>query len=440
MKKALWAIAVLVILFFVLVYWSLNTKPKTVETSKLIDVENSDSTNFRDHDSVIVEASTQYKSSELKNLMQGEHYRQAWSTPIKVPVIFLDSLYGGMTVVKEGGGNQTQSLKLVSKNGIYYTLRSINKNPEPLIPEFAKTLGLENIVVDGISAQHPYGAIVVARLAETAKILHTFPRIVFVPKQERLGDYNAKYGNRLFLFEYETESKTNWTEYQNVDQIVDTKELQEMKVKLGPRLSLDKSALVRARLFDLVIGDWDRHAKQWGWVIQENGENYKAIPLPVDRDNAFFNLGGVIPSVIANKNIKPEMRPYGSDIDYLPGLVQDFDVYFLQDIEASIFLNEAKELQALLTDRGIDEALKVWQKEIYDLDAQDIANKIKNRRDHLIEYAKGFKKILDEKPLLDKPLKGSEELELPTELMACFGCQNNEEQLSDTQTIEEQHP
>ncbi|MEZ4802404.1 MAG: hypothetical protein R2797_06490 [Gelidibacter sp.] len=425
MKKVFGIIVLLLALFIILMYWSLNTKPASVETSKLVNFENGNTINFKDYDSVLIEASTQYKSTELKRIMQGEHYRKAWSTPIKAPIVFLDTLLGGVRIVKEGGGKQTQSLKLVAPNGIYYTLRSIDKKPEALIPEFAKTLGLENIIVDGISAQHPYGAIVVARLAESTGILHSFPQIVFVPKQKTLGDYNETYGNRLFLLEYETESKINWTHYNNVSEIIDTKDLQELKKVHGQFLHIDDHALVRARLFDLVIGDWDRHAKQWGWVIQHDGKYLNAIPLPVDRDNAFFNLGGIIPSIIANKNVRPEMRPYDKDIDYLPGLVQPFDIYFLQNIPESVFVKEAQALQKLLTDEAIENALRVWPNQLYDLDAKDISEKIRSRRNDLMQYAQGFKKILDEKPLLNDPLKGSEDLELPKELIECFGCQTN---------------
>ena len=424
MKKAVGIIFVLVILFVVLVYWSINTSPKTVKTSILVNIDNINTVDFKAYDSILVEATNQYKSTELKNVMQGEHYRKAWSAPLKVPVVYLDTMFGGLKVIEEGGGKQTQSLKLLAPNGIYYTLRSINKNPDPLIPEFAKTLGLQNIIIDGISAQHPYGAIVVAQLAEQAGILHTFPKVVFVPKQKTLGNYNDKFGNRLFLLEYETESDTNWTTYNNVENIIDTDDLQELKQLRKEHLKVDTHALVRARLFDLIIGDWDRHPKQWGWVIQNDGDGLKAIPLPVDRDNAFFNLSGVIPSIIANKKIKPEMRPYQKEIDYLPGLVQPFDVYFLKDIPESIFIEEANNLKKTLTDETIDKALHLWPKNIYDLDAKIISEKIKSRRDDLLDYAKGFRMILNEKPLLSEPLKGSEHLQLSEQLLSCFECDN----------------
>jgi hypothetical protein len=357
--------------------------------------------------------------------MQGEHYRKAWSTPIKVPVVYLETLFGGIKDLDKGGGKQTQSLNFEAQNGIRYTLRSINKKPDALVPDIAETLGLENIVVDGISAQHPYGAIVAAKLSEHAGVLHTFPKVVFIPKQSSLDDYNKSYGNRLYLLEYETESKVNWTDFKNVTEIVDTKDLQKLKFKDKMDLSIDEHALVRARLFDLLIGDWDRHAKQWGWVIQHEGDKYTAIPLPADRDNAFFNLGGVIPYLIANRNVRPEVQPFDEDIDYLPGLVQPFDVYFLHHIPESVFIEEAQQMQKLITDEVIDEALHVWPKEIYDLDAKDIAEKLKRRRGDLLEYAKGFKKILDDKELLIEPLKGSEDLKLTKSQLECFECDNN---------------
>src|SRR5690606_21175535 len=168
-------------------------------------------------------------------------------------------------------------------------------------------------------------------LAKYANVLSTHPKVVFIPKQETLGDtYNEKYGNRLFLLEYETESDTNWTALKDVQSIVETDDLQELKQELKDSVFIDERQLVRARLFDLIIGDWDRHAKQWGWVLQKSDGGYKAIPLPGDRDNAFFRIDGVIPAIISNKNVEPLVRPFEKEIDYLPGLVYPFDIYFLK--------------------------------------------------------------------------------------------------------------
>ena len=406
-----------------MLYWSLSSTDKTFKRNELINIDNVETVDFKDYDSVMVAASTLYEANSVKHLMQGEQYRAVWAAPVKVQVVFLDTLFGGVTILKEGGGKQTHSLKIKAKNGIVYTLRSINKDPEPLIPEFAKTLGLENIIVDGISAQHPYGALLAAKLSQTANILHTNPKVVFLPKQEKLDDYNQKFGNRLYLLEYETEGDVNWTHYDSVTSLLDTEDLQELKLRLGTNLSIDKSALIRARLFDFLIGDWDRHTKQWGWAIQKFDSTHVAIPIAGDRDNAFFDTDGFIPSIMTNENVVPELRPFEDDIDFIEGLVYPFDRYFLLNTSENIFISEAQSLQKLLSDKIIDQALNVWPQNISDLSGKEITDKIKSRRDDLVEYAKAFKLEIDRQGVVQTPLKGSEDLELQPSLLHCFDCE-----------------
>lgn len=423
MKKIAWLVVILLLVFLVLVYISVSGN-KDFETAVIVDIDDVENIDFSAHDSILVAASTLYKGNILKQTMQGKNYREAWTTPVRVPVVFLDTLKGGMEIVKEGGGSQTHSLRLKGQDGILYSLRSINKDPQSHVPEFAKTLGLENIVIDGISAQHPYGAIAAASLSEIAGVLHTHPKTMFIPKQKVLGEFNEKYGDRLFLLEYETQGFVNFTSYENVVKIVETDELQELKMEMGNRLFIDRSAMVRARLFDLLIGDWDRHAKQWGWVLQESDEGYKAIPLPGDRDNAFFRIDGVIPAIISNKNVEPLVRPFEKEIDYLPGLVYPFDIYFLRGTPEQIFVKEAKSLQQVLTEDNIRSAMqRAWPKALFDLNGEEIISKILHRKNDLLEYAIEFRKIIEAKESLTSPLKGSEDITFNPRQLECFDCQ-----------------
>lgn len=422
MKKLIFGIGIILLILLGLTYWSVASKPKNLGTRYVSEIADMEKVNFRHHDSLVMAANTLYEGSDIKELMQGEQYRDAWAMPIKVPIVFLDTLFGGMKIIEEGGGKQTHSLKLRSANGIIYTLRSIVKDPEPLIPDVAKTLGLENIVIDGISAQHPYAATVVAALAEQAEILSTHPKIVFVPKQPILDEFNDKYGNRMFLLEYETKGKSTWIGYNNLVEIIDTDDLQELKRDNPSNVSIDQEALVKARLFDLLIGDWDRHAKQWGWAIQKNGNSYKAIPLPCDRDNAFFNLEGIIPTIIANKKFHPKVQSFNKEVEFLSGLVGPFDVYFLKNVPESVFIAQAENLQKRLDNDVINMAFQEWPRQIYELDGDEIITKIISRRENLIEYSRQFKKILNERQLLSEPLVGSEDLNLNEEQLKCFDC------------------
>lgn len=422
MKKLIGIILFLVFLFVILTYASVLDTDKEFETCKIVNLNDPGFGNIQDHDSLLIQPNTLYKGNAIKRLMQGKNYRDAWITSVKVPVVLLDTLMGGMKIVEEGGGKQTHSLKLKNKKGVLYTLRSVTKDPQPLIPDIARTLKLENIIVDGISGQHPYAALLASELANKAHLVNTQPKMVFVPKQARLGKYNKNYGNRLFLLEHETESEVNWTGYKNAQEIVETDDLQELKATVGNRLHIDESELVKVRLFDLIIGDWDRHAKQWGWILKKEGNKINAIPLAGDRDNAFFDMDGVIPQILTNKYLNPLVRPYDKDIDYMPGLVYPFDVYFLKNTSKNVFITEAKKLQQLLSNEAIHDAFKVWPAQIYKLDGIDIEEKLISRRNNLVEYALEFHKIIEERKELKKPLKGSENAEINSGMIKCFEC------------------
>ncbi|MEO2064373.1 MAG: hypothetical protein ABGW97_15425 [Christiangramia sp.] len=426
MKKVLLAILAILVVFFALVYLSTSSTKEATATCVVENEQDLKNINFKDFDSVLVAPSALYEGNELKNMMQGHNYRKAWSTPIKVPVVFLDTLKNGLEVTDEGGGMQTHSLKLKAKNGIIYTLRSVNKDPEPLIPEVAKNLGLENIITDGISGQHPFGAILAAALADKAGVLHTHPVMYFVPKQKRLGKYTDDYGNKLYLLEYETESDKNWTSIPHAHEIAETDDLIELKLKLRNKLHIDKRSFIRARLFDMLIGDWDRHAKQWGWVMQQKADSVTAYPLPADRDNAFFSVDGLIPNIITNKNVKPLIRPFQKTIDYMPGLVYPGDVYFLRNTPEADFTAESEILQKRLSDQAIEESFQVLPQQVRKLDEKDISEKIKSRRDQLKKYALEFKEIIDERDTVTKTLKGTDDLEIPQSLRKCFECLEND--------------
>lgn len=422
MKRILSIICIIFAIIISLIYWSTSSTNKLFSTCSLVDDIDMDTIDFKKHDSVLIIPNTIYKSDVIKDIIQGQQYRKAWSTLVKFSILYLDTLFGGVEILKAGGGKQTHSLDLVDHRGIAYTLRSINKDPKVLIPKAAKFLNLENIIVDGISSQHPYGALLAAELAKAVNILHTKPKAYFVPKQKALGNYNEKYGNRLFLLEYETKGKTNWTPYENIIEIIDTDDLQKLKQIHGDKVSINKAAFIKTRLFDMVIGDWDRHSKQWGWIIEKNQGLFTAHPLAGDRDNAFFNMDGLLPLLISNKYITPKLRPFENDIDFFPGLVYNIDRYFLYNTNVELFISQAENLKRELTNFKIDEAFKVWPKPISILDKQAISEKLKSRRDHLILYARTFKKTVDDLGVLNEPVIGSEGKDFSKELKACFDC------------------
>jgi len=58
----------------------------------------------------------------------GQHYRHVYGTKVKARTAVLDTLYGGLEIVRPGGGNQTRSLRVVTKDGKEYNLRALKKS------------------------------------------------------------------------------------------------------------------------------------------------------------------------------------------------------------------------------------------------------------------------------------------------------------------------
>ncbi|WP_149303562.1 hypothetical protein [Pareuzebyella sediminis] len=425
MKKVLIALFSVLVVFIFLLYLSTSETEENFRTCTIVGMEDIEAYDFRAFDSITVAANMLYEASFIKRIMQGKQYRDVWAQPVTVPIVFLDTLKGGLHIIEEGGGMQTHSLELEDSLGIKYSLRGLSKDPQQLVPDFVREAGLENIVIDGISAQHPYAASVVAQLSNVAEILHTHPVLVFVPEQSTLGKFNEKFGNRLFYFEYESKGEIDWTGIANIKEIVDTDNLQEEKMKYGVAFQIDKQALVRARLFDLIIGDWDRHAKQWGWAIKKIPDGYSALPIAADRDNAFFKQDGVLPSLITNKITYPKIQDFDKKITSVEGLIQDFDEYFLRTATEEQFLSEAMFLRNALEDQALEKAFAVWPQDVYNLNGEEIRESIRSRRDDILHYAKEFYRLLQKRPERPIEFKGSEDLKLSENLMYCFDCHDS---------------
>lgn len=342
-------------------------------------------------------AGPEYKTSSFHQWLWGRNYRKEWSTPVRLPVVMLDTLKGGLTPAKAGGGNQTQSLHLKTKAEKEYTMRSVNKSLGKVLPKDFLGTFIEDIVDDKVSMSHPYAAAAVPVLANAAGIYHTYPRYVYLPEQPALDSFNKKFGNDVYLFEQKVEG--NWKEAANLGNFEDFMSTDKLLEKMyeDNDNQVDQRLYVRSRLFDMFINDWDRHEDQWEWgKVESNGLNvYK--PVPQDRDQAFFNYNGVLLKFAMGasgmkyfqqfKNTIPDVTTFNYE-------QRNLDRFFANQMTLSDWQTIAKELQQALTDNVIETSLKQMPAEIYPIRSKEIAATLKARRDHLEELATTYYKFI----------------------------------------------
>lgn len=335
------------------------------------------------------------------NWLLGEHYRQEWATPVKFPVLDLATAEGGLTPYKTGGGKQTASLKVRNADGYYFKIRGIDKDPAAVLPENLRTGLAKAVLQDQISAQHPYAAFVLPPLAQAAGILHTNPRPVFIPNDPALGQYRAQFANTPAGLEEDAKGSQDWDPALGyAKKLVDTDKMLENLLEDNDN-RVDEPNFARARLFDMWIGDWDRHEDQWRWAQRKTKDGDKIYTaVPQDRDIAFFKGDGVLPWLASRKFAVRNFQNFGYDYADYKGLNQtglSNDRLYLSSVDRAEWVRQAKLLQSQLTDEVIEKAFRErWPKAIYDLHGPEIIAKLKSRRALLPDVAGKYADLLAE--------------------------------------------
>jgi hypothetical protein len=336
---------------------------------------------------VTVHASDRYN---VKSRWLGENYRKEWRQDLTIPVINLDTIFGGLKIVQKGGGMQTLSLRLEDKKGNEYTLRSVEKFPEKAVPELLKKTFAQDLVQDQISAAHPYAALVIPPLAAAAGIYHTTPSVVYIPDEPNLGIYRREFANVIALFEERPSGEAKDKAYfGNADKIISTDKVIQ-KLAEDPDNKVDQEFVVRSRLFDLVIGDWDRHDDQWRWAVIKDKKRETYRPIPRDRDQAFFYSDGWLASFWSRRWALPKFEGFREEVKWTSGFMFNaryFDRSFLNGLAKDQWLAQARSLQSQLTDNVISDAIHEFPPAIFQLHGEEIIRKIKARRDELTRYA-----------------------------------------------------
>jgi hypothetical protein len=368
-------------------------------------------------DSTVVIAGEQYKRGGLHTFFWGRHYRKEWSTPVTVKNFKLDTTaFGGLKPTETGGGRQTKNLRLQAPNGRQYAIRSIDKDYGKALPEEAQGTFIESIVKDQMSVAHPYAGSTITPLAEAAKVYTTDPQIVFVGDDAALGEFKEEFANNLYSFEDRPTGKN--AKFYKAEDVLDTEVFLE-KMLESNKNRVDQKAYARARLFDMLIGDWDRHEEQWKWAaFKENGITVYR-PLPKDRDQVYAKFDGLLLKPLAGMAKLPYLQGFYDDIKDVEGFnleARSLDIQFTNELTVDDWKAIATGMQSSVTDAVIESAIKLLPPEVYSISGEEIINKLKSRRDHLPDFAERYYSSLAK--AVDIPATKDNELILVTGLDA----------------------
>lgn len=329
-------------------------------------------------DSIIVKVHPQYdKVSKVHRFFFGENYRKEWGAGVKLPVLRISELHGGLTPEKEGGGNQTTSIRLKDPTGKEWVLRSVEKDPVKILPVELRQTFARELLVDAMSAQHPFSALVVPPLAQAAGIPHASPVIGVVSPDQALGKFLPLLVNKVCLLEERepTGKSDNTVEVlRNLNQDND--------------YSFDGEAYLKARCLDVLIGDWDRHDDNWRFTREKDDNKRVYIPIPRDRDQVMYINQGVFPWIASRDWAGPYLQTFGSnirDIRYSMIAAGFLDQFPYVRPSYAEWMKVVNDFVAEETDAVLEEGLKRLPREVYAIRHDQLLKELRDRRSHLAE-------------------------------------------------------
>jgi len=289
-----------------------------------------------------------YQASEFKRVFFGDNYREEWVTPVEIPVFNFKNEQGELEIVKKGGGGQTKSLRLENKKEQQWVLRSIEKDPSKVIPEVVKMQLAVDVAQDQMSAYLPWAALSVPRLADAAGIYHTNREIVYLTKDPRLGPYRDDVWEGMYLFEERPNgNRKDVLSFGRSKNIIGTPDMFDELLDDHDK-QMDQEHFLRCRLFDVYIGDWDRHEDQWRWAGFEDGDNEIFRAVPRDRDQTFFLNEGFFPWISSRKFALRINQGFKYEIKDMGGLVSQgkwLDRRFLNELSKEEWMETAGKMQ-----------------------------------------------------------------------------------------------
>lgn len=330
------------------------------------------------HDTALVPAGPQYaKAGTLQRLLNGDNYRKEWETPVSLKVFHVQSTNGGYQVTGARGGNQSRMLHLVDAKGKKWNLRTIDRAFRQSLPEKVQEPFARTVVRDMISATHPYAPLTIPVLADAAGVIVPHPQYFYVPDDPALGLYRELFANKLCLLEPENPTPDGMESRSSANVI-------NRRIATDDHF-VDQKAVLRARLLDMLVGDWDRHPDQWRWGVGDTGRGQLYYPIPRDRGQVFFNSDGLVMPVAARRRL-PWLAGFKDDLrrfKWLSHSARDFDRFFLNELDAHDWKSAVDYFRHCETDSVIHFAVNAMPDTMVALRGDELERKLRSRRDQL---------------------------------------------------------
>ncbi|WP_165042281.1 hypothetical protein [Dysgonomonas sp. ZJ709] len=345
------------------------------------------------------------KRSKLYDRLWGKHYRELYSTPITVNSISLKYLFSEVTVT--GQANDFGGVYIKDKNEYSYLLKPLGGSTSFLKSDFFQEMYnkrdfedtyLDEFIGDAYTIINPYTFITSDYLAKKVGLNTNNPHLYYIPKNAT-SDTIADGGN----IQDKLVSIVEMPDLNSQKSTFVTEELFKM-LQTDKLQMVDQQLYIRERLFDILIGDWNKIPENWNWVSQNEGDSVIYQPIVIDRSHAFTRVDGLLFKQMLSVLGLGFISEYKGELKNVKkenSLGFTFDVALSAQSDESLWLKQADYVKRELTDEVIDNAFNKLPKEIQAApETLNLKEKLKKRRDSLNTIAREYYKALQENPVL----------------------------------------
>lgn len=354
---------------------------------------------------VSIYSDTLKKHNSLYNWMWGKHYRKLYYKPVRVESVTLNSLYGGLSFVRQVP--ELYGLLFNDKQKQFYLLKPLGTASSFLESGFFKTVYdpksfkntyLGDFLEEAYTIEHPYLFMVSDKLAKIANLNSGNTSIYHISKDvvcsDTIADGTSIQDKLVSIYEL--------PDLQSNEIIADIDTLLN-RLHDGGRYKINREKYIRARLFDMLIGDWNKIPENWAWIASTKTDTIVYDPMVLDRSQAFTKVDGVFFRELLNMLGLNFITGYDNK---LKNVSKFNSLGYAQDVALTIgsnkqeWLEQADELQRLFTDSLIDVAFERLPHEMQDNELFGIKEKLKERRKYLDEWAADYYRALQKTPVI----------------------------------------
>lgn len=345
------------------------------------------------------------KRSKLYNKLWGKHYRDIYGIPIRVTAITPETFRGGSEVI--GQADNFQGLLLEDKNKNHFLLKALGGSTSFLESQFFREMYnhkdfqgtyLDSFIGDAYTIINPYTFIVADHLAEKTGLNTNDSHIYYIADNNRRDTVAGGWAIQDRL--------VNISELTDIDEksnVITTGEMLE-KIRSSSNYAVDKEKYVRSRLYDLLIGDWNKIPENWTWEAQIVGDSILFSPIVIDRNHAFTKVDGLFLGTMLSALSLPfivDYDPLAKNLKKGNSLALPLDKTLLPEVDEAFWIEQAQYIQSQITDAAIDEAFALLPGEISVKETGELRGKLQKRRDNLDDIARRYVAILKKTKVVD---------------------------------------